>query len=320
MIERAIGDAKVTAIGAGDVRFALAAARGIDRREVERALHHALELGITFVDASEEPDAERACGEAVRALRLRDRAIIATRVIAIEKVVRDTLPERLPPAYVQERIEASLRTTKLDVLPLAQIPMRVGWLESRAWPELVGMLAKLVQEGKVLRWGAILDDADGHAAFAEPFVSLQMRFNACQAPTLATKLTVLAREPLAGAALAGTLGPGVRLAPRDDRHLLDDAELERIAVTIAMLAPSVRHEPPAAQSCKPARAARERTPRPPAVDVGTVAELALRYVIDRNTIALPRLHRYQHVLEAIVAVTSPRLPDALHARLDELFA
>lgn len=335
--QRAIDDASVTVVGIGDVRLAIADARGIDPSKVLRAVHEALELGITLVDSSEEPEAERLCGDAVRALRLRDRVILATRVAVLAERPgapgHDALPERLPVSYVQERIEASLRATRLDALPLAQLPVRSAWQSSSAWPELAGACARLVREGKVLRWGAMLQDAsaapndeelEGARRLADPFATVHARFGLCDRRTGAlidhpSKLPVLARAPLAGGALTGTLGPGATLSPRDDRRAIDAATLERIAVGIAKLAPLVRHEPPAARSCDAARAVLEQGRRPQHVEASSTAELALRYVIDRGAIALPRLHHREHIAEAIAAASAPPLSPELLATLDEIF-
>ncbi|MDQ3301717.1 MAG: aldo/keto reductase, partial [Myxococcota bacterium] len=243
MRHRPLGTRSVTAIGSGDVRLGLAASRGLDSRDVTAGLHTALGLGLTIIDVGDEQDAERLAGDAVRSMRLRDTVIVATRVPLVPPLPgapkRDVLSERLPPRYVQERIEATLRATHLDALALAQLPILPAWRDSSAWPELAGMCARLVREGKVMSWGAIVDELTGaDALVAEPWlVSLHLTFNACTRDALpliqaartetaraetvhgqATPrtVTILARQPLAGAALAGTLGPGVALVPRDD--------------------------------------------------------------------------------------------------------
>jgi aryl-alcohol dehydrogenase-like predicted oxidoreductase len=342
----------VTAVGCGDVRLATATARNVDAREVERAMHAALERGLTLLEAADEEDAERLCGEAVRALRLRDQVIVACRVPELAPRPgaprRDVLPELLPVAYVQQRIEASLRATRLEVLPLAQLPLAPAWRASAAWPELAGTCTRLVREGKVLAWGALLGEAaDAEAATAvadfldEPWLAaLSVPYSLCErgagellarlanraaaaaapgpVPRTSPGVAVLARRPLAGGALAGTLGPGVRLPQHDDRRALDNRALERIAVMAAQLAPLVAHEPAAARSCDPARAELERGVRPPDVEAQTAAELALRFVIDRGAVALPRLHRIEHLGEALAAAAAPPLSADLHARLDEL--
>jgi aryl-alcohol dehydrogenase-like predicted oxidoreductase len=129
------------------------------------------------------------------------------------------------------------------------------------------------------------------------------------------ELPILARQPLAGGALTGNLAPGVRLTPRDDRQEIDYATLERIAVAAAKLAVLVKTQPPAVQSCAAARQVAERAERPEHIECNDVAELALRFVIDHGVIALPRLHRHEHLLPGIAAAAAPPLPDALVARI-----
>jgi aryl-alcohol dehydrogenase-like predicted oxidoreductase len=305
-----LGETSITAVGTGDICLARSAARRVDHGQVARSLHAALEAGLDLVDAS--TDAEELAGDAIRSLRLRDRAILATRVPAIG--ARDVLSDRLPARYIQDRVERTLRATRLDALPLVQLPVRAFWRSSSAWPELAGTAARLVREGKVLRWGAILDAIeDDTAQLADEawLVSLAVPFSLCARnaePLLATRLMILARQPLAGGALTGTLGPGVRLPPDDDRNDLSERELTRIAVEAARLSRYVKHVPPAARSCDPAKAQLEKNPRLPHLEADTLAELALRAVIDRGAVALPRLHRPEHVPLALLAAAAPPLP------------
>jgi aryl-alcohol dehydrogenase-like predicted oxidoreductase len=138
-------------------------------------------------------------------------------------------------------------------------------------------------------------------------------------PLAGGRLAVLARRPLAGGALAGTLGPGVKLARTDDRNA-PDARLEAFAVAAARLALLVKQVPPAATSCERARAELDRgmPTRPEWLEAATVAELALRFVIDRGAFAMPRLHRAARVAEAMAAVVAAPLSAELHSRLDSL--
>lgn len=327
---RRLGDHTVTAIGGGDLCLATSAARGVAARDVERALHEAIEFGITLFDVAGDTDSERLAGETVRAQRARDRVVVATRVPILAELPgapkRDVLRERLPTAYVQDRVEASLRATRLEVLPLAQLPLRPAWLASPAWPELAGTCARLVREGKVFAWGAMLDEPGDDAApalVAEPWLAaLSVVYHLCErgaealfAAAAKRELPILARQPLAGGALAGGFGPGVHLPPRDDRQALDDDALERIAVAIAKLAALVKREPPAARSSDAARRIVERAGRPDHLECDDVAELALRFVIDRGAIALPRLHRREHLLPGIAAAAAPPLSEPLIARI-----
>lgn len=302
-----LGETSITAVGTGDVCLARSAARRVDHGQVARALHAALEAGLDLVDVS--TDAEELAGDAIRSLHLRDRVILATRVPAIG--TRDVLSDRLPARYIQDRVERTLRATRLDAIPLVQLPVRAFWRSQSAWPELAGTAARLVREGKVLRWGAILDTIEDDTAQLadEPWlVSLSIPFSLCTRDTVASRLTILARQPLAGGALAGTLGPGVRLPPDDDRNDLDERELTQIAVEAARLSRHVKHVPPAARSCDAAKAQLEKNPRLPHLEAETLSELALRAVIDRGAVALPRLHRPEHVPLAMLAAASPPLP------------
>jgi aryl-alcohol dehydrogenase-like predicted oxidoreductase len=327
--QRAIGDTEVTLVGVGDVSLARADARGLSPLDVERTLHDALEHGITLVDAFE--DAEQLAGASIRALRLRDRVILATHVPALAEQEgrprRDVLPERLPAGYVQTRIEASLRHTKLDALPLAFLPLRATWLTSPAYPELAGTCARLIREGKVMRFGVRLElPSDDHEAelepfttLAEPFSVLTATFNACDRralPLLSLKLPFLARNPLAGAALAGTIGPGVKLSPRDDRHSLSTRDLEQIAVGVAKLAALVRDKPPAAFSCDAAAQIIDQAKPPTHYEATTLPELALRFAIDRGAFVLPRLHRREHLPTAFAVAVAQPLSTGIHAAIE----
>jgi aryl-alcohol dehydrogenase-like predicted oxidoreductase len=370
--QRSLAGREVTSIGCGDVSLAIAASRGVDSREVERSLLHALELGLTVVDVHPEADAERLVGDALRTPRALDRVVVATTIPTLSSrpgaPQRDLLPERLPAGYVQERVEATLRATRFAALPLVQLPLRPAWRTSSAWPELAGTCARLVREGKVLAWGAVVEDVPALVeAFAEPpppppptttpssliislfdattppepppapakkhaplvdepwLASLALPFNFCDRTAEPIfdaarehAKAILARRPLAGGALAGTLGPGMKLVPRDDRNAIDARTLDRIALTMAKLSQYVRTEPPAARSTDAARAFVERNRRRDEADSLTVAELALRFVLDRGAIALPRLHRHANVLDAFAAMSAPPLnPDLVARILDE---
>jgi len=394
MRTRQLADRTIATVGLGDVSLERSSKRGRDPAEVVRRVHEALEAEIDLIDVAPEDDSERAVGEAVRALRLRDRAIVATRVRAVSD--RDTVQDRLPPRYIVERVDASLRATKLDALPLVQLPLRASWLVTSAWPELVGNCARLVREGKVMSWGvrvsetsadpvpavpkrvtiaevtaklaqeaprprsslillpdeAIAADpalaiaveltrntgapppaADGaltHPAMLfldEPWLAtLAIDVSMCRRDALALlaaaagKKPVLAVHPLEGGALAGTLGPGASLTPLDDRRALTPEQLDAIAVGVAKLASRVKREPVAARSCAEARTITDAAQRPPNVMVTTLAELALRYVIDRGALAIPRIHTRDALAELVACGNADALPEALIAKIDELLA
>ena len=285
----------VTAVGCGDVSLARAAARGVEAREVEAALCEAIERGVTIVEVADEEDARRMVGGVVRALGARDRVVVACHVRAALKLAAP--------------VEAALRALRLDAPGL--------WLLDSAKPsaDLAGAADELRRAGKALRWGVALDSLD-EIANEKWLCAVALPTNLCERVDYQGPHAWLARRPLAGGALAGTLGPGAKLARTDDRRELAS---ERVAVAVAKLAPYVKREPPAARSCDAARAQLEKNVRIADVRCETLAELALRYVIDRGAIALPRLHRREHVAEAIAAAFAPPLsyPERIFSIIDE---
>ncbi len=290
-------------IGAGDIDLTRAASRGIAVNDVSVALHAAIDAGVGLVESGDH-EALRLIGDAVRTLRARDRVTVACR-----------LPGGRAP--LQHQVEACLRAVRLDALPLALVPVRAAWRTASEWPELAGTCARLIREGKVVQWGASLDaiEDDTQALLDDSWLTaLRVAFSLCEraaealiAAAIAKSVAVLAARPLAGGALAGALGPGVQLPPTDDRRAIDPRALETIAVGVAKLAAYVKREPTAARSCDASRAQLERNPKIADLECETVAELALRFVVDRGAIALPRLHRREHVAMAIAAAAAPAM-------------
>ncbi len=335
MREIGVGGPSVAVVGCGDVSLARAAARGLDSSEVKRALGAAIELGVGLVDVAEDADTLKLVGDAIRSQRARDRVVVATRVPPRTKGTwADALSQALPVHHVVEQVDAALRASKLDAIGLAQLPLWPEFRDSTAWAELQGICAQLVRDGKVQRWGAIVEEVDAPDA-AEKLADdhwlacVQVTFSACarEAGPLIDRLakrgvSVLARRVLAGGTLAGAIGPGAKLSLRDDRGELEPAELVRIAVGAAELAALVSHEPAVARSCVQARARLDtvKTRRPDAIESATIADLALRYAIDRPgiTCALVRLHRHEHVLGAMTAAGADSLSPELMKRLGAL--
>jgi aryl-alcohol dehydrogenase-like predicted oxidoreductase len=141
--------------------------RGLDR-DRQRVLLAALDGGVDLVDVSPQwGDSESLAGEAIRELRLRDRAVLATRAPADLRAL-------------QRSVEASLRATRLDVLPLVQLP---DWTDAhrdaRDHAELLDIADRLVREGKVQWWGVVAPEPRRCVAtLDEPWLtSVQARFH-----------------------------------------------------------------------------------------------------------------------------------------------
>lgn len=154
-------------------------------RDAQRVLCEAIESGVEHVDVSPSwADSEALAGQAIRELRARDRVVLAT--------VAD--PARLEPS-----IDGSLRATRLEVIPLAQLEVDV------VTDELRDAMARLVKAGKVLRWGRIADDARRVApdpAFATLQVPFHLHDRRAGAMIEESPGTVIVRSPLDGGGLA----------------------------------------------------------------------------------------------------------------------
>lgn len=353
-IARAERDVTVVGLGTRGLGGGL---RGIEPEDVARVVSAAIELGGTLVDVSPAwPASLQVTGEAVRGLRARDRVCVACLVpplsarSSLAGAIAAAVPSSTlilpaatrrsaalsaaraqPPGYVQKTVEDALRALRAEALPLAWLGgWRDAWLDEKVWPELHGTLVRLVREGKVLAWGvAAPDDAPGDAvrAVAEPWVAAVSAryslFDRAAADELlpaaaAAGVAVVAREPLARGALGGELGPTVRFPLEDERRAWSEERLASIIPDLARLAAFVTRTPPAASSTVAGRALLDTLRRGDDVTCATVAELALRFVIDTPgvTAAVAGMRTMEHLAVALGAAsaTAPlptRIRDAL---------
>ncbi len=316
MITRPIAraDRTVTVIGLG-TRGLSGALRGIEPEDVAPVVAAAIEMGCTLVDVSPAwHEALRVTGEAVRVLRARDRVCVAC---AVPPLVASTALARAQPAgYVQKTVEDALRRLRLDAVPLAWLGgWRDAWLDGGTWPELLGTMLRLVHEGKVMAWGVIVPDGAPEEALrvvAEPWLAaLSVRYSlfdcAAEEQLLPAAVTagvaVVAREPLARGALGGELGPAVRFPPHDERLGWAAERFEAIVPELAMLAALVKRTPAAASTTDAGRTLLDGMRRGEDVECETVADLALRAVVETPgiTAAVVGARRVDHVLAAIAA-------------------
>jgi diketogulonate reductase-like aldo/keto reductase len=161
-----------------------------------------------------------------------------------------------------------------------------------------------------------LDEKLAAAAASDPMIASVLASQLLDAPPPTAvesapppplpRKAILARRVLAGGALAGALGPGAKLRLRDDREL-DPATLDKIAVGVAKLARYVKQTPPVARTTDAAKMQLEQNKRLDHVECETIAELALRFVLDHGVIALPRIHRHEHIASVPLITYAPPL-------------
>lgn len=186
MKERVLGkDLKVSAVGLGCMGFSHAYGAPTERKEAIRRLRQAAEMGYTFFDTAEvygtleDPHQnEMLVGEALK--NCRDKVVIATKFgihfdresTAVNKpLVPDSRPE-----VIRTSVEASLKRLNTDYIDL--------YYQHRVDPEVpiaevAGVMAELMQEGKITHWG--LSEADEetirHAHAVCPVTAIQNRYS-----------------------------------------------------------------------------------------------------------------------------------------------
>jgi aryl-alcohol dehydrogenase-like predicted oxidoreductase len=153
---------------------------GTEDGESIRAVHAALDMGVTFLDTADVYGAghsEKLLGEALRGRR--DGLYIATKFSKIFDEETQTRYDdtNIAPDYIRSACEASLRRLKIDCIDLYQL--HEARIDLGRLPEVVGALEGLVAAGKIRAYGWSTDDAAmARAMGAEKnCIAIQQRLN-----------------------------------------------------------------------------------------------------------------------------------------------
>ena len=235
MIEkRKLGQENVNvgAMGLGAMAFAGWYTGGDDEAGV-RAIHRALDEGITLIDTAESygrGKSESLVGRAVRDRR--DEAIVATKA------------SRGSPAYLQEAIDRSLTHLGLDHVDLyylhrvdAEVPIE----------ESVGAMADMVRAGKVRQIG-LSEAGPGtirRAHAVHPIAALQTEYSLLQRDperelfplTRSLGITFVAYSPLHRGLLTGKIRKEADLPKDDWRSSVPRFQGENLAANVGRLKP-----------------------------------------------------------------------------------
>ena len=196
----------------------------VDDDESIRAVHRAIDLGVTLFDTADVygcGHSERVLGRAVA--ERRDEVVISTKFgLRFDEETRTGAGTDTSPEYVRRACEASLRRLGTDHVDVYQL--HAGAEDRAAATEVVGVLEALVAEGKIRFYGTADESPEIVEAFAEGphCVSVQQQLNvfggndaaiaACEDHGLAA----LARSPLAMGLLTGKYRPGGPMPADDD--------------------------------------------------------------------------------------------------------
>jgi aryl-alcohol dehydrogenase-like predicted oxidoreductase len=132
-----------------------------DDRESVEAIHHAVGLGVNWVDTAAAyglGHAEEVVGRAVRELPADERPYVFTKCGLVWEPGATTVSNVLAPASVRRECEDSLRRLGVDRIDLYQVhwPSHDGTPIEESW----ATLAALVEEGKVRHIGVSNFDVD----------------------------------------------------------------------------------------------------------------------------------------------------------------
>jgi len=282
----------------------------VTEAEAIRAIHRALDLGVTLIDTADmygRGENERLVGRALRDRR--DRAVLATKV-GILRSADDTAYRGVDgrPEYIRAACDASLARLGVECIDVYYL--------HRADPnvpieETVGAMVELVTAGKVAHLGVSQLDAETlrRAASAAPISALQSEYslftrdletNGVLSAARELGIALVAYAPLGRGLLTGSVRTTAALAEGDLRHRVprfDAGNLERNLALVDALASLARE-----RGCTP-------------------GQLALAWVLARgdDVIALPGSERVAHV-EENAAAGGVRLDVRTVARIDALFA
>jgi aryl-alcohol dehydrogenase-like predicted oxidoreductase len=206
-----------------------------DAGEAKRAIHRALDLGITLFDTAQAYGfgvSERLLADALWERVSRDRVKLATKGglrMQGEKLVRDASPR-----WLRQGVESSLRNLRTDHIDLYQ----VHWPDAETPPEeTAAALEDLVREGKIRHVGVSNYDATQMDALARhgrvetlqpPYHMFRRDIERAILPyTGEHDIGVLVYGPLAHGLLGGRMSVGTTFRSDDWRSQSSDFAGER---------------------------------------------------------------------------------------------
>ena len=204
----------------------------VDDEESIRAIHRALDLGITFFDTA----ANYGCGHSERVLGRalagrRDQVVIATKFgyLVDEETKRVDFYDNDPnsdqvASHLRQDCEASLRRLGIDYIDLYQFHIN-NYAPAQA-PAVRDTLEELVADGKIRYYGWSTDHANGARVFAEGkhCVAIQHDLNVLMdAPEVLVVceefgLASINRSPLVRGAITGKYTADSQFEASDLRH------------------------------------------------------------------------------------------------------
>lgn len=287
----------------------------VDDAAALRALHAAVDAGITLIDTADvygDGHSERLIGRFLRE-RPGEDIFVATKM---GRRVPLDLAAYTPEAFRawNDRSRENLGVERLDLVQLHCLPGQTYYM-----PELFAILDEMVAEGRIAAYGVSVEKVEEALKAIEfPGVStVQIIFNMFRqrpaerflAEAARRDVGVLARVPLASGLLTGKLSASTAFEANDHRRYNRHGEAFDVGETFA----GVDYE----TGLEVAEALRELVPQG-----ATMAQLALRWILmhDGITATIPGAKTPEQAQSNAAAADLPPLPAATMERIAELYA
>lgn len=264
----------------------------VSRRELEEAVHAALDAGINFFDTADVYGLGQAELTLATALGSRRKDVVIAGKFGVRRENGTTIYDNSP-GWIRAACESSLRRLGTDVIDLYQLHYRDGVTPMEA---VVDTLEALRQEGKIRYFGLSncgVDDLPELGAFVGRFASLQLEYSLARRENEGA-LQQLAEELRLTPMTWGSLGQGILTGKYtensvfgpDDRRSRDqyvNFHGEKLCRNIALVE---RMRPIAAVHGKP------------------LSALALRFILDKlpDSVAICGMKRPQQLRDNVQAL------------------
>jgi aryl-alcohol dehydrogenase-like predicted oxidoreductase len=227
------GPFKVSEIGYGAWGIGGALWQGATDDESMRALHKAIDLGLTFIDtalAYGEGHSESLVGRAVK--EHKERVYVATKIPPKngQWPARKGVPirEAFPHDYIVRKTETSLKNLNIDSIDLQQLHVwDDGWTDEAEWRDAISTLK---EQGKIRHFGVSINDHQpgnalklGATGLVDSFQVIYNIFD--QSPEeklfpfcIDKKIGVIVRVPFDEGSLTGAITPDTTFPEGDFRN------------------------------------------------------------------------------------------------------
>jgi aryl-alcohol dehydrogenase-like predicted oxidoreductase len=295
---------RVSDVGFGAMTIGGEVFGATDDNESLKALHHALDLGMNFIDTADAYGRGHSEELIAQVLKTRRKEVVLATKGGNQYMVRQGL-RNFEPEYISGALERSLQRLQIDAIDLYQLHNPSAEIMQRG--EIFELLDRCKREGKIRYYGVSLETvADGLVAIqtGKPD-TLQVVYNILhQDPEaelfpLAQKqgVAIIARVPLERGVLSGRFTSSSDFASGDFRaRMFSEKTLPQLNSALAKLGFIVKG------------------------DVPNLAQAALRFVLSHPAVSsvIPGIRTPSQV-DANAAASGKRLPAEDLARLRELY-